>query len=70
KCIKTRLVKFFSDHIILHKSQFGFREGLSTIDPIAILTKKVYTTLDNETPVIGVFICLARASDTLDHKIL
>lgn len=70
KTIKTRLSEFFDKFGILSDRQFGFAKGKSTKDAIAYLISKIYESMDESTPSICVFIDLAKAFDTVSHKIL
>ena len=55
---------------ILYEYQFSFRKGHSTQQAIITLVNKIISCLDNGDLVIGVFIDLKKAFDTVDHKIL
>ena len=61
----NRLYSHLTERNLLDNKQFGFQQKCST-DPIDELCdsfdKKLYT--------IGVFVDLAKASDTVDHNIL
>ena len=70
KIVYKRLNKYFTDNLILHQSQFGFRENLSTSMALLELVDKLSEALDNKLISIGVFIDLAKAFDTVDHGIL
>lgn len=66
--IKDRLCKFLTTCNILSNKQFGFMEGKSTQDAILGLTEKIYQSLDNSRPSLGVFLDLAKAFDTVSHS--
>ena len=70
KAIKVRLCEFFEKFEILSDRQFGFTKGKSTKDAIAYLISKIYESMDESTPSIYVFIDLAKAFDTVSHKML
>ena len=55
---------------ILYGYQFGFRKGHSTQQAIISLVNKIISCLDNDDLVIGVFLDIKKAFDTVDHKIL
>ena len=55
---------------ILYGYQLGFRKGHSTQQAIITLVNKIISCLDNGDLVIGVFLDLKKAFDTVDHKIL
>ena len=55
---------------MLDQNQFGFRQGHSTHHAHITLVDKITKSLDNGDIVIGVFIDLKKAFDTVNHKIL
>ena len=65
-----RLNKYISENAISHSSQYGFREKLSTSMALLKLTEDVSRSIDDGNLTVGVFIDLAKAFDTVDHKIL
>lgn len=70
KIIKHRIIGFLNKHKIISDRQFGFREGISTENAIAYLTNNIYKGIDNSKEVLCVFLDLAKAFDTVNHKIL
>lgn len=70
KIVKIRLVKFLDKYNILSPFQFGFRTGKSTQDATLTLANEIYTALDEGEKSLCVFIDLAKAFDTVSHKIL
>ena len=70
KIIYSRLYKFFSSQGILDDSQFGFRQGHSTVHAIRHSVNIINDSHKAQKHVIGIFIDLSKAFDTLDHKIL
>ena len=70
KLVCTRLNKFIAANAILHSSQYGFREKLSTAMALLKLTDDISQSIDEGNITVGVFIDLAKAFDTVDHKIL
>jgi len=70
KALKSRLVDFLSKNNILSNLQFGFQKNKSTQDAIALLTNKVHEGLDLSKPCAAVFIDLAKAFDTVSHRML
>ena len=70
KCLFNRLLKFVDQCNILTESQYGFRPGYSTSSAIVDLIYKVTNALDKKKILIGLFLDLSKAFDTLDHSIL
>ena len=68
KCIKTRLMKFLENNLIISKHQFGFREGLGTEGAIYQVINNVCNALDNNKKPIGIFLDLKKAFDTVSHN--
>ncbi|MFZ2540057.1 MAG: reverse transcriptase family protein [Oscillospiraceae bacterium] len=66
----TRLSNFMNKNQILHENQFGFRGGLSTCTALLQLINELTNSIDKKQITIGVFIDLAKAFDTVDHRIL
>jgi len=70
KCIKTRLVNFLNELKFFNDNQFGFRNNLSTNDALYSATKFIYDNLDLKKRVVGIFLDLKRAFDSVDHNLL
>ena len=70
KVIYSRLYKFLSYKGIISDSQFGFRKGHSTTHAIHHSTNIINNSLKCKKHVLGIFIDLSKAFDTLDHNIL
>ena len=49
---------------------FGFRKGMSTEDAIQALVNSIYDAFDRQNSVVGVFIDLAKAFDSVDRDYL
>ena len=65
-----RMLDFLKKHNILYKLQFGFRENHSTSLALIEALNEIYSKLDEGKFVLGVFLDLKKAFDTIDHKIL
>ena len=70
KTMYNHLIKFINKNKILYKYQFGFRKSHSTNHAIISLVEKVNNALDSGNVLVGVFLDLKKAFDTVDHKIL
>ena len=66
----TRLIEFIDKHSIFYKFQFGFRKNHSTNMAIITLVDKINSAIDNGDHVIGIFLDLRKAFDTVNHQIL
>jgi len=65
-----RLNNYLEKNNILHENQFGFRKGLSTCTALLQLIDELASSVDKKRITVGVFIDLAKAFDTVDHRIL
>ena len=70
KIIYNRLYKFFTSRGILHDEQFGFRRGHSTTHALHKSVDFITKSMSDGKHVLGIFIDLSKAFDTLDHQIL
>ena len=70
KIIYSRLYGFLTSQGILHESQFGFRLGHSTSHALNYSIHHIREALKKGDHVLGIFIDLSKAFDTIDHKIL
>ena len=66
----NHIIDFIDSLNVLYKYQFGFRHKHSTQQAIITLVNKITSSLDTGDLVIGVFLDLKKAFDTVDHKIL
>lgn len=66
----NRLMEYISNHNVLYNFQFGFRQDHSTEIALTVFIDKVMNALDNGQHVIGIFLDLAKAFDTVNHEIL
>ena len=70
KIVQKRLVKYFNDHDILHRCQYGFRSGYSTQKAIFELLCSLHSSL-NHGDIMGLlFLDISKAFDSLDHEVL
>lgn len=70
KAMKKRLIAYLDKHNLLSDCQFGFRAKMSTEQAISELTNYIVKNTDEGSKVIGVFLDLAKAFDTISHDIL
>ena len=66
----SRLYKFFVEHEILYKKQFGFQRKHSTSHSLMEITETIKESIDDGKFGCGIFIDLKKAFDTVNHKIL
>ena len=64
------LIDFIDQNDILYKYQFGFRKHHSTNHAIITLVEKITNALDNGKIVVGCYLDLKKAFDTVNHHIL
>ena len=70
KCIKSRLVYYFTRNNLFNDVQFGFLTGKSTQDAIIHVTEKIYDNFNNHLSTLAVFIDFSKCFDTLNRDIL
>ena len=70
KLIYRRLYSFFTSKGLIHENQFGFRKGHSTSHALNYSVEHIKSLLNNKQHVLGIFIDLSKAFDTIDHNIL
>ena len=70
KIINKQLISFLNKYNILNKHQYGFRENHSTKMALIDLINNILNSIDDGEVVLGMFLDLSKAFDTIDHKIL
>ena len=70
KLIYKRFYNFFISKGIIHENQFGFRKGHSTSHALNYSVQHIDSLIKSKQHVLGIFIDLSKAFDTLDHKTL
>ena len=68
KVIYSRLYSFLISQRILHENQFGFRKRHSTTHALNYSVNDIESALNNKKHVLGIFIDLSKAFDTIDHQ--
>lgn len=67
RLMQVRLTDFLLRNSIINDTQFGFIPSKSTNDAITQFSKYVFSHLNNQNHVSGVFCDLSRAFDTVNH---
>ena len=70
KIIYKRLYMFLINNKILIPNQYGFRKNHSTDYALINLCDKIVNALSNKEHMIGIFLDLSKAFDTINHQIL
>ena len=68
KVIFTRMSSFFTSNNLLHPNQFGFRSKHSTSHAINYSIDHIISETENKKHVLGIFIDLSKAFDTISHS--
>ena len=70
RIVYNRLIEIFNKHSVLYDYQFGIRKLYSTHMALITLIDKMSNALDEGSKVVGIFLDLSKAFDTIDHDIL
>ena len=70
KIMHRRVTSFLTQLNFFFKLQFGFRKNHSTSLANTLLTEYIVEAFENRKKVLGVFLDLFKAFDTIDHNIL
>lgn len=70
KTLSVRLIDFLEKNNLLVNSQHGFRKDRSTDTALLDFTQYVYRCLEDKINVVGLFLDLSKAFDSLSHHIL
>ena len=64
------MIQFIEKHQLLYINQFGFRHGYSTTLALTDIVDKIKYYIDNKEYVIGIFLDIEKAFDSINHEIL
>ena len=67
KVIYSRLYSYLISKRILHPNQFGFRKSHSTSHALNYSISEIQKSLNDNKHVVGIYIDLSKAFDTIDH---
>ena len=70
RLLHSRLYSFFQTHSIICDEQFGFRKGFSTDMALLTTVDHITASLDSGLNVVGLFLDLKKAFDTVDYDVL
>ena len=70
KLMCSRLNSFLKVNRILYDYQFGFRSNHSTVLALIEVIDNIYYHLDNKDYIVGIYLDLQKAFDTVNHEIL
>jgi len=70
KCLKHRLLEFLNLNKFFAPNQYGFLKGKSTSDALCLFSNFVHDNLDKNEKVIGIFLDVKKAFDSVNHNIL
>ena len=70
KIIYSRLYSFLSAKNVICSQQFGFRRNHSTVHAVNYSVNMVLNGIQNHKHVLGIFIDLSKAFDTINHEIM
>ena len=70
KIVYNHVIDFIDTNNLLSKQQFGFRKNHSTNHAVITLIDRISAALDSGRAVVGCYIDMKKAFDTVNHRIL
>lgn len=70
KLLHRRMTEFLVSNNFFYKFQYGFRSKSNTESAATELLDKIIYAINNDKYVLAIFLDLAKAFDTVDHRIL
>lgn len=70
KIIYSRLYEFCTCNSLISDKQYGFMKNRGTNDALIFTSNFIYNNIDKNIPTVLAFLDLAKAFDTVNHKIL
>lgn len=70
KIVYLQLNSYFESNNLISKSQFGFRRKMSTVHAIQNLIENIFKAFESKIPALSLHFDLAKAFDSIDHKLL
>ena len=70
KCLKSRLLHYFTRNNLLNPTQYGYLADTSTQDAMLHVTEKIYENLENKLSTLAIYIDFSKCFDTLNRDIL
>lgn len=70
RIVYNRLYNFFHKFKIINKKQYSYQKNKNATYALVDVLNTIYSSIENDDAVIGTFIDLKKAFDTVSHKIL
>ena len=70
KIMYNRVISFLNKLHFFYKHKYGFRKKYSTCHATSVLAESITDAFEKKKPILGIFLNLSKAFDTIDHTIL